>query len=56
MLKDPSMRQRHWDNLNKIFNTLLNYDSDSFTINELFELNILSQAENVREICETAKE
>lgn len=49
------MRQRHWDKLTKLLNNaVLDYESDSFVLNDIDKINILSSAESVREVCETA--
>jgi len=34
----------------------LDYDSDSFTLQEIFKINLLTYADSVREVCEVARE
>lgn len=56
MLGEKFMRQRHWDKLQKHLGTILDYDSDSFTLQEIFKINLLTYADSVREVCEVARE
>lgn len=56
MLKDPCIRERHWDKICKQLGCLIDPQSESFTLGEVFKLNLVHYAENVREICEVAKE
>jgi len=56
MLKEPYMRPRHWDKMQKALGQVLEYENEAFTIGEYFKLNLLSQADSVREVCEVARE
>lgn len=56
MLKEPYMRSRHWDKMQKALGQVLEYESENFAIGEYFKLNLLSQADSVREVCEVARE
>jgi dynein heavy chain, axonemal len=56
MLKEPYMRTRHWDKMQKALGQVLEYENEAFNIGEYFKLNLLSQADSVREVCEVARE
>jgi len=56
MLKEPYMRERHWVLLQKNFGKVLEYESESFDLDKIFEAELLNQADNVKEVCETARE
>ena len=50
------MRDRHWDKLKQHLGTLIEPENDSFTLHEIFKMNIISYADAVREVCEVARE
>jgi dynein heavy chain len=56
MLRERYMRPRHWEKLQKHLGTILDYESETFTLEEIFKLNLLSSAESVREVCDVARE
>eukprot|EP00825_Cyclidium_porcatum_P046190 TRINITY_DN71_c0_g1_i2.p1 TRINITY_DN71_c0_g1~~TRINITY_DN71_c0_g1_i2.p1 ORF type:complete len:652 (-),score=150.25 TRINITY_DN71_c0_g1_i2:404-2359(-) len=56
MLREKYMRPRHWDRLQKQLGAILDYESDTFTLQEIFRINLLNYQEQVREACEVARE
>lgn len=50
------MRDRHWDKLKQHLGTLIEPENESFTLHEIFKMNIISYADAVREVCEVARE
>ena len=50
------MRDRHWLKLKQHVGTLIEPEAESFTLNEIFKMNIVSYADAVREVCEVARE
>jgi dynein heavy chain len=56
MLREPYMRERHWDKMQRLLGSIIDPNSDTFSIGEVFKLNLIQNAEAVREICEVARE
>lgn len=56
MLREKYMRARHWEKLQKHLGAILDYESDTFTLQEIFRINLLSYQDSVREVCEVARE
>ncbi len=50
------MRERHWDKMQRLLGSIIDPNSDTFSIGEVFKLNLIQNAEAVREICEVARE
>ena len=55
-LREPFMRDSHWNSLSKHLGSLIEPESDSFTLKEVFKLNLIQHADAVREVCDVAKE
>ncbi|XP_070181014.1 dynein axonemal heavy chain 6-like [Littorina saxatilis] len=52
-LRNPSLRQRHWDAIQKIINKVISRDK-SFTLGNLLEMNIFKAKEKIQDISTTA--
>ena len=55
-LREPYMRDSHWNSLSKHLGTLIEPESENFTLKEVFKLNLMQHTEAVREVCDVAKE
>lgn len=55
-LREPFMRDSHWNSLSKHLGSLIEPESDNFTLKEVFKLNLIQHADAVREVCDVAKE
>lgn len=55
-LREPYMRDSHWNSLSKHLGSLIEPESENFTLKEVFKLNLMQHAEAVREVCDVAKE
>ena len=55
-LREPYMRESHWNSLSKHLGSLIEPESENFTLKEVFKLNLIQHAEAVREVCDVAKE
>lgn len=56
LLKDPFIRERHWEKISKQLGSNIDPQAEDFTLGSVFKLNLGQYAESVREICEVAKE
>lgn len=56
MLREPYMRERHWEKMQRLLGSIIEPNSETFSIGEVFKLNLIQNAEAVREICEVARE
>ncbi|KAH9163072.1 hypothetical protein LEN26_000647, partial [Aphanomyces euteiches] len=52
-LRNPGMRQRHWNELSRVLGFTLELD-ESFTLNSIFRLNLLDQIDDIVKISEAA--
>lgn len=55
-LREPYMRESHWNSLSKHLGSLIEPESEGFILKEVFKLNLMQHAEAVREVCDVAKE
>jgi len=54
MLADKSIKDRHWDDLIKLTGKPIPYQSETFTLKELLEADLLSVQEDVEDISDSA--
>ncbi|XP_035825271.1 dynein heavy chain 6, axonemal [Aplysia californica] len=52
-LRNPSLRQRHWEEIQRIINKTISRDK-TFTLGNLLEMNIFKHKEKIQEIATTA--
>ncbi|KAK7488391.1 hypothetical protein BaRGS_00020365, partial [Batillaria attramentaria] len=52
-LRNPSLRQRHWDAIQRIINKVISRDKN-FTLGNLMEMNIFKHKEKIQDISTTA--
>lgn len=52
-LRNPSLRQRHWDAIQRIINKVISRDK-AFTLGNLLEMNIFKHKEKIQDISTTA--
>lgn len=50
------MRAIHWEKLQKHLGVLIDPNSETFSLGELFDRNLLQYAESVKDICDVARE
>ena len=50
------MRPRHWGTLREKIGAIIEYESDTFTLQEIFKIQLLSYQDAVKEVCEIARE
>ncbi|KAL7746739.1 hypothetical protein RI367_007902 [Sorochytrium milnesiophthora] len=53
-LRNPGMRDRHWDKLSAEFNIRLNPTAEDFTLKSLIGLNLLDKLDIITKICDEA--
>ena len=54
MLADPSIKQRHWESLIEVTGKEIPYESETFTLKELIDADLLSVQEDVEDISDSA--
>ncbi len=50
----PSIRNRHWIEIIELVKQDIPYESESFTLSQLFKCDLLKNAEEIEEIAESA--
>ena len=56
MLRDESMRDRHWKELRVEVKEDFDENSNEFTLEKVFSLNLLQHQEKIEEICSHARQ
>ena len=55
-LRDPSLEPRHWEEIFSTLNMRIDLSDESFTLNSLLDLNVMSAKEKLEEISMKARQ